>query len=89
MFRSDNTKGLVFYFHGNAGSLLRWGSMAPNYTALNCNISILEYRDYGKSEGNINNEAQLLDDNHGFMTSLRKDTMKKISSLYDAPRVPD
>ena len=32
LFRSDTSKGLVFYLHGNAGSLQTWGQLAEAYT---------------------------------------------------------
>jgi pimeloyl-ACP methyl ester carboxylesterase len=40
----------------------KWGSLAPFYTTLGYDIFIVDYRGYGKSKGNIKNEAQLYGD---------------------------
>ena len=55
-------KGLVFFLHGNGGSLAGWGELAPTYTRLGYDVFLLDYRGYGKSQGRISSEAQLLGD---------------------------
>ncbi len=62
LFISDSSKGLIFYLHGNAGSLLSWGETAKRYTDLNYDVFILDYRGYGKSEGSIRSQEQLFED---------------------------
>lgn len=62
LFKTPNPKGLVFYVHGNAGSLDSWGSIAKNYTDLGYDIFILDYRGFGKSEGEIENQDQVFQD---------------------------
>lgn len=62
LFKTQNPKGLVFYLHGNAGSLDTWGSIAKNYTDLGYDIFILDYRGFGKSEGEIENQDQVFQD---------------------------
>lgn len=63
LFRAKESKGLVFYLHGNAGSLKNWGQISDLYTNLNYDIFILDYRGFGKSEGKIKSEKQLFEDN--------------------------
>ena len=72
LFKSDSSKGLVFYLHGNAGSLGNWCSVAKTYTDLNYDVFILDYRGYGKSDGSINSQKQLFAD-----LQLVYDAMKK------------
>ena len=62
LFKANNSKGLIFYLHGNAGSLDAWGGVAETYIRLQYDIFLLDYRGYGKSEGAIGNEAQLFQD---------------------------
>src|SRR6185436_17770435 len=43
LFTTDSAKGLIFYLHGNAGSVNSWGEVANRYTALNYDVFILDY----------------------------------------------
>ena len=59
LFPSDSSKGLIFYLHGNAGSLKNWSKVANLYTQLHYSVFILDYPGYGKSEGNIYSKTEL------------------------------
>ena len=72
LFSVDNSKGLIFYLHGNAGSLSSWGNVAETYTDLNYDVFILDYRGYGKSEGSINGEKQIFSDIQTVYDHLKK-----------------
>ncbi|HPI79005.1 MAG: lysophospholipase [Cyclobacteriaceae bacterium] len=43
------SKGLVFYLHGNADDLSRWGNYAVDFTRLGYDVVMFDYRGYGKS----------------------------------------
>lgn len=62
LFKADSAKGLIFYLHGNAGSVDSWGEVSKTYTVLGYDVFILDYRGYGKSEGSISSQQQLFDD---------------------------
>ncbi|MBZ9728720.1 alpha/beta hydrolase [Salegentibacter sp. JZCK2] len=62
LFKAENSQGVIFYLHGNAGSLEDWGSVAETFMNLDYDLFIPDYRGYGKSEGNIKNEEQLHQD---------------------------
>lgn len=62
LFKSAASKGVIFYLHGNAGSLRSWGGIAATYTGLNYDLFMLDYRGYGKSEGTISSQDQLYND---------------------------
>ncbi|AHM60123.1 alpha/beta hydrolase fold protein [Flammeovirgaceae bacterium 311] len=55
-------KKLVFFLHGNAGAVNGWGGLAPYYTSLGYDFFVMDYRGYGKSEGNTNSEQQFYTD---------------------------
>ncbi|MTI29376.1 alpha/beta fold hydrolase [Cytophagales bacterium RKSG123] len=59
LFKAPKAKGLIFYLHGNAGSVESWGKVAGLYLKNNYDIFVLDYRGYGKSQGRITSENQL------------------------------
>jgi alpha-beta hydrolase superfamily lysophospholipase len=71
LFKAENSIGLIFYLHGNAGSLRSWGEIAKTYTDLHYDLFILDYRGYGKSAGSINGEQQVYDDVQRVYDSLK------------------
>ncbi|TDH20661.1 alpha/beta fold hydrolase [Segetibacter sp. 3557_3] len=62
LFKADQSKGVIFYLHGNAGSVSSWGELAVIYTSLGYDVFMPDYRGYGKSEGKIYSEQQFFDD---------------------------
>lgn len=62
LFKSQNSKGLIFYLHGNKGTVANWGNNAEVYTNLGYDIFFLDYRGFGKSEGTIENQEQVFKD---------------------------
>lgn len=52
-------RGVVFFLHGNGGSLKSWFTNTEPYRAANYDLFMLDYRGYGKSSGSIESEAQL------------------------------
>jgi pimeloyl-ACP methyl ester carboxylesterase len=71
LFKSRDSKGVIFYLHGNAGSLNSWGDVAGIYTTLSYDVFMLDYRGFGKSEGKIYSEKQLFEDVRAAYESLK------------------
>jgi len=60
-FKAENSKGIVYYSHGNSGCLQQWGSVADIFIMNNYDFLIYDYRGYGKSSGTIS-ESNLYHD---------------------------
>ena len=54
-------RGVILYFHGNSGSLRRWGHLHYLFARLGYDFFTFDYRGYGKSRG-PRSEALLYDD---------------------------
>lgn len=61
-YKRKNPKGLVFFLHGNSGSLDNWLTDTSFYEEINYDLFMLDYRGFGKSTGKITSEEQLLED---------------------------
>ena len=58
-FRQRDAKGLIFFLHGNGGSLREWLPSTDVYRRAGFDVFMVDYRGYGKSTGRIQSEAQL------------------------------
>ncbi len=56
-FKTENPKGVILYFHGNAGDLSRWGWIAEYFVERQYDVLIMDYRTYGKSTGKLSEPA--------------------------------
>lgn len=66
-FKRNSPKGLILYFHGNAGDLSRWGTITSYFVEKKYDVLVMDYRTYGKSTGKLSeaalhNDAQLFYD---------------------------
>lgn len=57
--RLPNPHGVVFFLHGNAGSLESWFVHTEAWRAANWDLFMIDYRGFGKSGGVVESEAQL------------------------------
>lgn len=60
-FKAESAKGVVFYFHGNAGSLATWGDVASQFIENGYDLLIYDYRGYGKSRGEQSQQNMFAD----------------------------
>jgi len=77
LFRKKNPQGLVIYFHGNAGSLKSWGSIAYDWQKYNLDLLVVDYRGYGKSSGELT-EKNLYLDSEAIYDSIAQGYNRKI-----------
>lgn len=69
-FPAAEPKGTVLYFHGNTGTLRRWGRQAPRFLRKGYNVLMPDPRGYGKSRGALS-EAALHADAQAWYEVLR------------------
>lgn len=79
LFPAEHSRGLIFYLHGNSGSLNGWGDIAEVYNAKGYDLFVFDYRGFGKSEGKISSEEQFLDDIRMLYQSMK--------SRYDESKI--
>ena len=60
LFHADHAQGVILYLHGNGGSVKGWADVAPTYTSLGYDVFMIDYPGFGKSEGTIASEEQLI-----------------------------
>ena len=60
-FKLPNPKGVVLFCHGNKGNLTKWGDRVSYFLEYNYEVLVFDYRNYGKSTGNYNEEAMYND----------------------------
>ena len=80
-FKAENAKGVLLYFHGNAGDLSQWGIIAEYFVALQYDVLIMDYRTYGKSTGKLS-EAALYNDAQFCYDYLLKQYSENQITLY-------
>lgn len=80
-FKVENPKGVILYFHGNAGDLSRWGKIAEYFVENNYDVLVMDYRTYGKSLGALS-EVALYNDAQYCYDYLLKQYSEKEITLY-------
>jgi uncharacterized protein len=53
LFKADSSRGVVCFWKGNGGNLEKWGAMSSPFLQWNYDIIITDYRQHGKSTGEI------------------------------------
>lgn len=73
-FRQDQqpkARGVILYFHGNSGSLRRWGHLHYFFTQFGYDFFTFDYRGYGKSTG-LRTEALMYEDAQAIYDFIRR-----------------
>ncbi len=78
-FIAENPRGVILYFHGNAGNLAGWGEVALDYVNMGYDVFMPDYRGYGKSEGKLSQTALFYDARLAYDHLLKKYAAKDIT----------
>ncbi|QDK45380.1 alpha/beta hydrolase [Bdellovibrio sp. ZAP7] len=61
LLKAEQSRGVIVYFHGNAGSLEGWGEVGQTLSQqTGFDVWMIDYPGYGKSSGKISSQEQLL-----------------------------
>lgn len=80
-FKVDNPKGVILYFHGNAGDLSRWGEIVQPLLKFKYDIVVMDYRGFGKNGGEFS-ESSMHADAQVFYNYVRKQYAEGEIVLY-------
>lgn len=82
LFKSKDSKGLVFYIHGNADNIRYYGDFAKVFLKEGYDVFMYDYRGFGKSSGRIKNERLLQKDNRNLYFEMLKRYDEKSIVIY-------
>lgn len=71
-FSQENAKGVIFYLHGNGGSLKSVGNVSEHFLPLGYDVFMLDYAGYGKSSNEITNQKEWFEDVQYVYDDLKK-----------------
>ncbi len=77
-FHVPEPKGVVIYLKGNTKSIKGWGKFAIDFTRLNYEVIMMDYRGFGKSTGKRNVEAMKRDSQFIYELAKKEFTEDKI-----------
>ncbi|MFH1052039.1 MAG: alpha/beta fold hydrolase [bacterium] len=80
-FKTKNPKGVIYYHHGNAGSLAGWGEVGEYFLQYGYDALIYDFRGFGKSTG-IKSESGFYKDAQFIYNVLKKEYEEKDIVLY-------
>lgn len=80
-YKVENPKGVILYFHGNAGDLSRWSKVSEFFVAKDYDVLIMDYRTYGKSRGKLSEQA-FYNDADLFYSHLKKQYKEEDITVY-------
>lgn len=72
LFKQEDSKGVIFYLHGNGGSLRSVGNVSEQFLPLGYDVFMLDYAGYGKSSNEITNQEEWFEDVQFIYNDLKK-----------------
>lgn len=70
---SEQSRGVVLYFHGNAGNVASWHQVATALERYDVDVLLIDYRTYGKSRGDLSEKGLYYDGEAAYEELLRRD----------------
>ena len=80
-FTAEHPAGIIYYLHGNAGSLRNWGYVADIFVQAGYDCLIIDYRSYGKSTGEMT-KAGTIHDVQYIYDKIKEDYEEDKITLY-------
>lgn len=77
-FKAEDPRGVLLYFHGNTGSVRRWGKFAPRFVRMGYDVLMPDPRGYGKSRGDLSEAALLADAERWYQDALRSHPEERV-----------
>ncbi len=72
-YLDNNAQKTVLFFHGNAGNISRLKTRLEMFQKLHVNALVFDYRGYGKSSGEIQQESDIYTDANSALTYLQEE----------------
>jgi pimeloyl-ACP methyl ester carboxylesterase len=83
LIKAPHAKGLVLYFHGNAGDMSQWAGVAQEIALrLHWNVWMVDYPGYGKSTGVIDSQERLLNSARKIFTQAKQEFPQAKIAIY-------
>ncbi len=60
-FKQKDSRGVILYFHGNAGCVGGWGEVYNDFKNFGYDLFMIDYRSYGKSTGSLSQKVLFKD----------------------------
>lgn len=79
--KAPENRGTVLYFHGNAGNISGRLQKAQGWIRRGYAVFLIDYRGYGKSEGTIKNQSDVISDAQGALTWLRSEKENALEKI--------
>ncbi len=77
-FQHPSSKGIIFYLHGNAGSMRTWAEISEIFLSRGYSFFIFDYRGYGKSTGKLSKKDLYRDSSLMYEYASRLEPGKKM-----------
>lgn len=72
LFKANQPKGIVLYFHGNMKNIGFYGKYMPNFTSQGYDVLMMDYRTFGKSTGKLNEDLIYQDALHMYQIARKR-----------------